>query len=210
MTKDAFLQALAAGLQSLSREEREEALRYYREYIEDAVDAGRSEEEVIASLDAPGEIALGLARDAAFTRAAEKPTPRNTSKALVAVFGILSLPIALPIAIALIAVAVSVLAAAFAAAVAILAAIVAVVFAAIVWGARSVLLLATFSVPAGAGMVFTIGVGLAGIAVGIFAVIALCWLGRWIGLGVGRFFRWLGARVRKLTAKKVPGGNENA
>ena len=210
MTKDAFLTALAGRLQPLTEQERAEALRYYREYIEDAVDAGRTEEEVIASLDPPETIAAGLCRDAAFTRAAEKPTPRNTSRALAAVFGILSLPITLPVALALIAVAVAVLISAFAVAVAILAAIVAIVIAAVVWGARSLALLFTLSVPAGAGAVFTIGVGLAGIAVGIFAIIALCYLGRWIGLGVGRFFRWFGAKVRQLTAKNNRGGAENA
>lgn len=205
MTKEAFLAALANGLSTLPQEERDEALRYYREYIEDGVEAGRSEAEVVASLDPPGTIALQICRESTFKRAAARPTPRNTSRALAAVFGVLSLPVTLPIALCLIAAALCVVIAAFAAAVSVAAVIVAVVAAALVLGARSIWLLAA-GVMTGSAAVFTVGLGLCGVAVAIFSVIALSYVLYGVGKGVGRFFRWFGGTVRKLGNKNRKGG----
>jgi len=195
MTKDGFLRELSRHLEALSAEERAEALNYYREYIEEGVDAGRTEEEVVASLDPPETIAAQMRMDSAFARAAKRPTPKNTTKALLAVFGVLSLPIALPLALVVIAVAFCVLAAAFAVTVSIACAIVGIVFAMIVIGVRAFVML-TGGLVSGVSAVFTVGTALVGLALAVFAVILLVYFGHAVIQGVGRFFRWLGRKLK--------------
>ncbi len=201
MTKDAFLTELGNALLMVPESERAEALHYYREYIEDAVDAGRSEEEVVASLEAPGVVASRIRTEATLARAADRPTPRNTSRALAAVFGILSLPITLPLAICIIALAICVAAVAFAVIVAVAVSIAAIVAAAIVVGARSVYLL-IIGAMTGSAAVFTLGLGLIGTALAIFAVILLCYVAVGVCRGVGHFFRWVSGKVSKGRAAK--------
>lgn len=208
MSKEDFLTILEHGLASLPPEERQEALRYYREYIEDGVEAGRSEEEVVASLDPPGELSLKLCREAAFSRAAKRPTPRNTWRALAAVFGVLSLPVTLPVALCLVVAALCVLIAAAAVIISVGAVIAAAVAAAIVMGVRAIWMLGA-GLLTGSAAVFTVGLALCGLAVTIFAVIALSYVIYGIWRGVGQFFRWLGAAVRKIAGKARKGG-ENA
>ena len=58
MNKREFLEALAAQLASLTEEDREQSLAFYAEMIDDCVENGASEEEVIALLD-PVEVIAG-------------------------------------------------------------------------------------------------------------------------------------------------------
>ena len=58
MNKQEFLEALAAQLASLTEEDREQSLAFYAEMIDDCVESGASEEEVIALLD-PVEVIAG-------------------------------------------------------------------------------------------------------------------------------------------------------
>lgn len=200
MTKELFLAELEKRLKGLTAEEIEEALTYYREYIEEGAAAGHSEEEVVASLDPPDVIASQIKADSAFAKAAEHPTPRNTSRALAAVFGVLSLPITLPLALSLIAVAIAVLITAFAVFVSLFCAIIAVIAGMIVLGVRSVILLAGGFV-AGGEAVFTVGLALIGLGLAVFTVILLCLFGKWTAKVVGRFFRWLGNCVKRIREK---------
>lgn len=195
MTKEVFLRELARHLEVLTEEERTEALNYYREYIEEGVEAGRTEEEVVASLDPPETIAAQMRMDSAFARAAKRPTPKNTTKALLAVFGILSLPIALPLALVVIAVAFCVLAAAFAVMVSIACAILGIVFAMIIFGIRAIMAL-TGGLVSGVSALFTVGTALIGLALTVLAVILLIRFGYAVIHGVGWFFRWLSLKLR--------------
>jgi len=202
MTKEQFLIRLGNALLSLPQEERARALGYYREYIEEAVEAGRSEEEVIASMDTPETIASQIRRESAFAVASAQPTPRNTSRALIAALGILSLPIALPLGIAIIAVAVAMLAVLLALLLTAVVLIVAVVAMGIIFGLRNLWLLTSGAVTAGA-TVFMIGSGLIGIALSILAVVLLVLLMQGICRGLARFFDWISRKLAQRREKAV-------
>ena len=60
MNKQEFLSALARELDSLPREEREQTLTYYGELIDDRLEDGQDEGEVIQSLGAPKAVAEEL------------------------------------------------------------------------------------------------------------------------------------------------------
>lgn len=60
MNKQEFLAALARELDSLPREERERTLTYYGELIDDRLEDGQDEGEVIQSLGAPKAVAEEL------------------------------------------------------------------------------------------------------------------------------------------------------
>ena len=60
MNKSEFLGALENALSALRPEDRQQALDYYAEMIEDGVENGASEEEVIGTFDPPEQIAAQL------------------------------------------------------------------------------------------------------------------------------------------------------
>ena len=60
MNKQEFLSALARELDSLPREEREQTLTYYGELIDDRLEDGQDEGEVIQSLGNPKAVAQAL------------------------------------------------------------------------------------------------------------------------------------------------------
>ncbi len=194
MTRDAFLTALGNALLPLPQAERAAALNYYREYIDDAVEAGRREEDVVASLDGPAQIAGQLRAESAFALAARAPTPRNNSRAVAAVFGVLSLPITLPLGLALIAVTLALIAAAVAVTVGVLAAVVGAVVMALAFGAYAVALLVQGAATGGAA-VFMTGAGFAALGVSVFLAALLIAVSAGMSRGLGRFFRWVGRKV---------------
>lgn len=57
MTKQLFLNELSAALHALPRDERYRTLSYYDELIDDRMEDGQSEEEAVASLGDPAEVA---------------------------------------------------------------------------------------------------------------------------------------------------------
>lgn len=61
MTKSEFLNQLASQLSDISPEEREEALSYYREYIEDA--GLENEEALLQELGSPAKVAADIKKD---------------------------------------------------------------------------------------------------------------------------------------------------
>ena len=67
MNKQEFLRQLAAQLHSLPQSEIQKSLDYYEELIDDNVEDGRSEEEAVAALGDPKEIADGILLDAPLT-----------------------------------------------------------------------------------------------------------------------------------------------
>ena len=72
MTKQLFLNELAAALHSLPREERYRTLGYYDELIDDRMEDGQSEEDAVESLGSPEQVAREILGE-------EEPAP-STSK----------------------------------------------------------------------------------------------------------------------------------
>ena len=106
MVLNEFLRRLEAGLAPLGEAERSDALLYYSEMIRDRIEDGMTEEEAVAAVGSPEE----LARD----RLAEQPLPtlvkqrikkeKKRSGALVTVLAIVGFPVWLPLLIVFLAV----------------------------------------------------------------------------------------------------------
>ncbi|MGE5614668.1 MAG: HAAS signaling domain-containing protein [Bacillota bacterium] len=78
----AFLAELDSKLSSLPADEKEEALEYYREYINDAIEEGVDAEELLSRLDAPEKIAAMVKAETSIRRAQKNPGIKNYSKAV--------------------------------------------------------------------------------------------------------------------------------
>jgi len=107
MTRSEFFTELEAALAGLPQSEVGRILEYYDEIFSEALDEGKTEEEVCRSLDTPGDIAGRVRAEIAFVRAEQEPSPKSMSTVLIVLLGIFALPIGLPIAIAIFAVAFS-------------------------------------------------------------------------------------------------------
>ncbi|MBP3672344.1 MAG: DUF1700 domain-containing protein [Oscillospiraceae bacterium] len=64
MNKTAFLDELRAQLKQLPKKERQQYIDYYAEMIDDRMEDGISEEEAVAALGSPEEIAAQILADA--------------------------------------------------------------------------------------------------------------------------------------------------
>ena len=104
MTKEQYLSELALKLIKLPEDERKNAINYYTEYIDDALENGKTMQDVEAALGNPNEVAANIIADYSVNRVKEKPSLTNGLKALIAVLGVFAFPIAAPAAIAIIVV----------------------------------------------------------------------------------------------------------
>jgi uncharacterized membrane protein len=109
-----YIRKLDRLLKKLPPDERNDAVRYYAEYLADA--GPEREAEAISGLGSPAQVASGIKADAAMRQLEEgKPRMRTGISAVwLAVLGVFALPIALPLAIAGFAVVFSVLVSVFA------------------------------------------------------------------------------------------------
>lgn len=99
MDKHTFMKELSLHLEEVEETEKQEMIKYYEEYITDAIEAGETEESVIAKLGTIPEIKKQILADQKVKQLEQKPSPRNFVKALIAVLGIIASPIALAISI---------------------------------------------------------------------------------------------------------------
>jgi uncharacterized membrane protein len=103
MTKNEFFLQLEKNLSDIPTAEANKVIDYYNEYFEEAVEAGKSVDEILASIETPEKIAARVKAEAVFTQAETKPSVTNWIKVLLAVLGVFALPIAFPIAISVFA-----------------------------------------------------------------------------------------------------------
>ncbi|RDU98676.1 DUF1700 domain-containing protein [Trinickia dinghuensis] len=98
MKQDAFIQQLRQGLASLPKQEVEEIVADYREYIGDAIAAGRNEEEVVAALGDPAKLAREIKAQATYRQWQARRSFGNLARvvASVAGLGLLNLILLLP------------------------------------------------------------------------------------------------------------------
>lgn len=114
MTIEQYIRALEEELKYLPKEEREEALLYYREYFDDAAQSAEDGTyDPVQEFGMPKELAGKIISESAGKRLDEKPATgkKSMETVWVVILAILASPIALPIGIAIIAVMVSMLAA---------------------------------------------------------------------------------------------------
>lgn len=85
MTKEKWLEKLKKGLTGLTKEEIEDIMADYKEYFYDALEKGRTEEEVTNSLGEPLKLAKQLKADSRIKTAQANMNPKNVLKAIFAI-----------------------------------------------------------------------------------------------------------------------------
>lgn len=88
MTKNKFLQQLNASLKRLSEKERTDILKDYEEHFTFGLEEGKSEEEIVASLGSPAQIAKELLADYHIEKVTASATTGNVFRAIWAVIGL--------------------------------------------------------------------------------------------------------------------------
>ncbi|SMG00149.1 DUF1700 domain-containing protein [Burkholderia singularis] len=98
MKQDAFIQQLRHELRSLPKEAVDEIVADYREYIGDAIAAGRNEEDVIAALGDPARLARELKAQANYRRWEKRRSFGNLMRVVgsIAGLGLLHLVLLVP------------------------------------------------------------------------------------------------------------------
>ena len=79
-----------------------EVIEYYDELIDDRVSNGKTEKTVVKNLGNIDDIIKDIEIEQQVDRAVKKPTVSNGVKALIAVLGVLSLPVLIPLVIVVI------------------------------------------------------------------------------------------------------------
>lgn len=114
MNRNEFMRRLEILLSDISKEERDEALQYYRDYFEDA--GAEHESEVIRELESPEKVAETIKADLKreFQDVQEPPKTSNGLKILLIVLIVLiGAPIILPVGFGLVVAALGIVIAAF-------------------------------------------------------------------------------------------------
>ena len=88
MTKEQFLRQLSSGLSKCGRDERKNHMAYYRELIEDHQEDGMTEEQAVAALGDPAQIAAEI-----MAETGGRPPMRLSTKILIGVLLVLGFPL---------------------------------------------------------------------------------------------------------------------
>ncbi|MCL2031540.1 MAG: DUF1700 domain-containing protein [Oscillospiraceae bacterium] len=104
MTREEFMSRLRRQLEGFSSAETARVLEYYEELFSDSLEAGKTEQEIIAGLDTPEVIAERVRVELAFLRAEQEPSAKNFNTALLVILGVFALPIGLPLGFAVLVV----------------------------------------------------------------------------------------------------------
>ena len=89
MNKKTYLRKLKGALNGVSKEERDKLLDYYRELIDDGVESGKSEEEVISQLESPEKVAENFKAEMGDAKPAASKSAPTTERKVLGVLGAL-------------------------------------------------------------------------------------------------------------------------
>ncbi len=182
-----YIKALEWELRRLPREERREAVDYYREYMEEASREKEGEAyDPVREFGEPRELAAKIIQDSAGKVLETRPgtAKKSISAIWIVLLAILASPIALPVGLALVAVMFAVVVA-----------VAAVIGAILVTGAV-LLFFGFFGIVAGIGILFAhaptgiafLGICLACMGIGGFITIGFSYIGKFFLMGVARLF----------------------
>ena len=173
MTRTEFINELSQRLaKRLSAQELQEALTFYSEYFDDA--GPEHEQEVIAELGTPTQVAAQIVSERAMAAADEQPqsVKKGLSAVWVVILSLFAAPVALPVAFALVAVMFGLLVAIIAVVVSFWIALIAIAVSGIFMvGVGFAVILKSF-----AAGVFYLGGGFALIGITLLFVPALLWM----------------------------------
>ena len=193
MTKLEFLSALRKNLSGLPEADIDERLAFYAEAIDDRVEDGFSEDEAVAEMGNPNEVAIQIIKDTPITKIVkERVSPKRSLKAWEIILIILGAPIWLSLLIAVFAVLLSVWVAVFSVVVSLWAVAVSLVAMLIGGIAAGVVIIVKGGVWQGIAL---LGAGLACAGVGIllfigclYAVKGIVFLTKKIAVGLKKAF----------------------
>lgn len=179
MNSELFLQALRQQLAALPEAERERCIEDYQGMILDRMEDGASEQEVLAELGRPEEIARQILADMPITTLVrERIRPKRRLSILEIILLILGAPLWLPLLIVGIVVAFSLLVAFFSVVLALFAVVCAIVY----YGA-------TFFLYAQGNSLMIAGISIGCIGLGLLLLLAAISLAFKIGKGLTRLIR---------------------
>jgi uncharacterized membrane protein len=102
MTKDEFIEQLRKNLSGLPKEEIDDRISFYEEMIDDKIQDGYKEEDVISDLGSPDKVAREIIGDVPLRKIIkERVTPKRSLKAWEIVLIILGFPIWFPLVLAI-------------------------------------------------------------------------------------------------------------
>ena len=172
MTQQQFLRALSRKLRGVPAPEREEALRYYKEYLQEA--ALDPQADVTPLVGTPEECARGILADSLIRKEQSANVKSGWESFWLVVLGIFAAPVALPLAIA---------------------ALVLVIAAGLGLAGGGVgMLVMTFFAPSAAQGLIVAGYGLLMISVGVLMVIGTAVLWALVVRGMASLLRRKGAK----------------
>jgi len=90
-----FIEELRSRLAGLPQHEIDNAVLYYEEYLNDAMDAGKNIEDIIANFGQPGQIAAGIRAELSINQAQQSPNIKSYSKALSSIMKTVTTPFAI-------------------------------------------------------------------------------------------------------------------
>lgn len=195
MNREQFLKELEYQLRRLPKAERQEAMEFYQNYLEDA--GPEQEAEVLRSLGSPRAVAAEIVQAAA-VKAVEKEQPVNQKKrgalttVWMVVLGLCAAPIALPLAACAVALMICLLATAFCLLVAIFLVLLASGVSGVVFLWYGVPLLFT-ALPSG---LVVAGFGLVLTGIGLIVLVGLTECGEASVKGIARLFGRLIQRTK--------------
>lgn len=193
MNRNQFLRKLARQLKKLPQEEKEAALRYYREYFDEA--GAENEQRVLEELGSPEKVAAEVFAGSSLSDSCG--VAQTAQKGGIGVVGtvilsILAAPVALPLAIAAVCIVVALAAVILALILAFIAGAISVAAAgAILFSAFHAFFFSSF----GMGCL-SVGALLFTIAVFILLLALTIWLGRLIFRGFSKLFSKSGRKIQ--------------
>ncbi len=218
MNREEYMKILSVSLKDIPAMERDEAIKYYNDYFDDA--GIENEQDVIKNLGSPATLAESIKNGAMdgnvegnharqnFQGQRTYQVPfevtdqaKNQKKsklsggmiALIVVLCILASPLLLAIAAVGISLVIGLLAVIFGAVVAVIAVLVSLLLAGIAVGVACIIAAVVLAVSSPFGAVFLIGVFIASIGVCIFVIMATVWFFGvaipWIVKGIGKLFK---------------------
>jgi uncharacterized membrane protein len=98
MTKNEFLKELRASLEE-HVDDADDVIQYYDELISDKIEAGEKEKDIIEEIGSIDDIINNVKVEAKVKKARKQPSLSNGVKALIAILGVLALPILIPVVI---------------------------------------------------------------------------------------------------------------
>ena len=200
MNKNTFLSELSRKLRRLPKEDYDDAMRYYTEYLMDCgVDEMSDVTPIVGTVDEVTARIFEECTDKQMDKAVKEGGAKNSTRAIwYILLGIFAAPIALPLAIVIAVVFFVIVVVIFAVIVALLASSIGVVIAGFV------AIPAVFWAETGSMACVLLGMGCVAIAVGTLLCIAFYKIGELVIKGLIKLFGSIGKNKKKKEVKPAP------